>query len=130
MSKIFQIWARNWGHIRATCESSCLTAQLCRDYGIEICFGTLNPQLSVSVSSPPDVATFRILAEGSQVACPWRIFQVNFGDINTFRQSFEWESRRKNQELNRVSGREMRTRREKKVDHKANGVFTEKGDKQ
>ena len=36
---IVQLWARNWGHIRATCESSCLTRQLCRDDGIENCFG-------------------------------------------------------------------------------------------
>ena len=58
--------------------------------------GERNPHLSVSVSSPPDVATFKILAEGNEVACPWSIFQINFGDINTFRQSFEWETRRRN----------------------------------
>ena len=75
---IFQLWARNWGHIRATCESSCLTGQLCRDYGIEICFGLKNPNLSVSVSSPPNLATFRILDEGDDPCCPGNMFYYQF----------------------------------------------------
>ena len=81
MSQIVQLWARNWGHIRATCETSCLTWQVCRDYGIEICFGIKNPNLSVSVSSPPDVATFQILEERDDPCCPWSAFQINVGDI-------------------------------------------------
>ncbi len=97
MSQIFQLWARNWGHIRAACESSCLTWQLCREYAIEICFGERNPHLSVSVNSPPDAATFQILDEGGDPCCPWNISQMICGDINTFRQSYEWEHRHRNQ---------------------------------
>ena len=92
--------------------------QVCREYGIDMCFGERNPHLSVSVSSPPDVATFffRILDEGEDPCCPWSIFQINFGDINTFRQSYEWERRRKQiQVLNHVSGLEMRIERVEKV---------------
>ena len=63
--------------------------------GWKFVFGDLNPHLSVSISSPPDVAAIRLLAEGNEVCCPWSIFQVHFGDIATFRQSYEWESRRR-----------------------------------
>jgi hypothetical protein len=30
MSQVFQLWARNWGRIRATCESSEISPDKCR----------------------------------------------------------------------------------------------------
>ncbi|MFM7990351.1 MAG: hypothetical protein ACKPKO_64650, partial [Candidatus Fonsibacter sp.] len=33
---IAQPWARNWGYIRATCESGGLNVDKCREYGLDI----------------------------------------------------------------------------------------------
>ncbi len=51
----------------------------CREYGLESRFGEVNPQLSVSVSSPPDVATIGLIAEGGVPSCPWSVLQVHVG---------------------------------------------------
>ena len=34
MSLIFQLWAQNWGHIRATCESGGISMDMSREYGL------------------------------------------------------------------------------------------------
>jgi hypothetical protein len=92
---------------------------------LENCFGNLNPHLHVSVSSPPDVAAIKVLAEGDDECFPWSIFQVHFGGITTYRHSYEWEDcrRGKGEEPRERSREENRVER---VVQKGKGVFTKK----
>ena len=53
------------------------------EYNFVICFGILNPHLSVSVIAPPDVADIKVVAEGSAECCHWSAFQVHFGELTT-----------------------------------------------
>ena len=64
MSQVFQVWARNEAHVRATCESGGIAKEQCREYGLELCFGSKNETLFVSVVGPPDIASINVLREG------------------------------------------------------------------
>ena len=111
VSQTCQLWAGNWGHIRATCASSCLTRQLCREYGIEICLGERNPHLSVSVSSPH--------------CCPWSIFFRSMLVTSTPSVSLmNGNVVADIQVLNRVSGHEMRTEKVEKVGPRRKMAYT------
>ena len=77
LSQAFQLWARSWGHIRATCESGGITHELCREYGLEICFCHVSPELSVSVSAPLDVAAIDVITESNDPSCPWSTSMFN-----------------------------------------------------
>ena len=68
------------------------------------------------------------MAEGNDVACPWGIFQINFGDINTFRQSSEWEHRRRNPGAEPREPSRDENRKGRKGWSLGNGVFIKKGD--
>ena len=51
-----------------------------REYELEIGLAYTNPTLSVSARAPPDVATIIVLREGTNPACPWTLFSVQFGE--------------------------------------------------
>ena len=90
MSEVFQLWVRNWAHVRATCGSGGLTKEICRAYGLELRRGDKNPSLSVSVVAPPDTASITILCEGETSIAPWTIFHINYGKATAVHETVEW----------------------------------------
>ena len=90
MSQVFQSWARNWAHVRATCESGGLTQGFCWEYGLELCRGEKNLSLSVSVVAPPDTASITILCEGETSIAPWTFVHINYGKATAVRETVEW----------------------------------------
>ena len=90
MSEVFQLWVRNWAHVRATCGSGGLTKEICRAYGLELRRGDKNPSLSVSVVAPPDTASITILCERETSIAPWTIFHGNYGTTTAVHETAEW----------------------------------------
>ena len=75
-----------------------------------------------------DVATFRILAEGDEVCCPWSI-PKSTSEILAFSVSpMSGKVVAETWVQNRVSGHEMRIEKDEKVAQKENGEFIRKGD--
>ena len=50
----------------------------------------MNRILSVSVSAPPDVATITVLCEGDNLACPWTLVSVQFGEAASAQDVADW----------------------------------------
>ena len=63
LSQVFQLWAKNWGHVRATCESGGININKYREYGLEIGFGLKSLTLSGSMFAPPNAASITVLCE-------------------------------------------------------------------
>ena len=91
-------------------------------------FGNPNPNLSVSVSSPHDVATFRILVEGDDPCCPWSIFRstsvTSAPSVNLLSGRLVAET----QVQNRVSGHKTRIEKGRKGGSKGKWRIYQKGE--
>ena len=107
LSQVFQVWARKWAHVGATCESGGLTKVTCREYGLEICFGLKSETLSISVVAPPNTASNTVLCESDSPVAPWTLFQVTYGRPATVQETVEWVHD-PYQEEDRASGHRMK----------------------
>ena len=96
-------------------NSGCFTQDLCRAYGVEICFGTLNPHLSVSVSAPPDVAELKVLVKGHDACCPWSVSRSTLVESQHVIEPTSGKTAAEERVKHRVSGLVQKTEKDRKV---------------